>query len=47
LRPGDCTRLGDIVILDFAEVSQHLIINGVVTTLYLNCSILSKVAAIP
>jgi hypothetical protein len=46
LRPGDFTRLGDIVVLDFAEGGRHLIIYGVVTTVYRN-SALSKVVDDP
>ena len=36
----------DLVVLDFANGGRHLIINGVVTTVYKN-TILTKVAAIP
>ena len=46
LRPGDATRLGDIVVLDFAAEGRYLIFDGVVTTVYRN-SILSRVAVVP
>jgi hypothetical protein len=46
IRPDDCTRPGDFVVLDFAEGGRHLVIDGVVTTVYRNF-VLSKVAAIP
>ena len=46
MRPDDRTRPGDLVVLDFAEGGRHLIIDGVVTTVYRN-SILPKVVAIP
>jgi len=46
LRPSDCTRPCDIVVMDFAKGGQHLIIDGVVTTIYRN-SVLSHVAIVP
>ena len=46
MRPDDRTRPGDLVVLDFANGGRHLIIDGVVTTVYRN-SIFSKVASIP
>ncbi len=46
MRPDDSTRPGDLVVLDFAEGGRHLIIDGVVTTVYRN-SVLNKVASIP
>ena len=46
MRPDDNTRPGDLVVLDFAEGGRHLVIDGVVTTVYKN-SVLSKVATIP
>ncbi len=46
LRPDDRSRLGDLVVLDFAEGGRHLVFDGVITTVYRN-TILSKVAAIP
>ncbi len=46
MRPDDRTRPGDPVVLDFAEGGRHLIIDGVVTTVYRN-TVLSKVATIP
>jgi hypothetical protein len=45
LKQDDRTRPEDLVVLDFAEGGRHLIIDGVVTTVYRN-NILSKVAAI-
>jgi hypothetical protein len=41
LRQDDRTRPGDLVVLDFAKGGRHLIIDGVVTTVYRN-TILSK-----
>ncbi len=46
MRPDDCTRPGNLVVLDFAEGGSHLVIDGVVTIVY-NNSVFSKVAAIP
>jgi hypothetical protein len=46
MRPDDRSRPGDLVVLDFAEGGRHLIIDGVVTTVYMN-SVLSKVVVIP
>ena len=46
LRPGDATRPGDLVVLDFAVEGKHLIIDGMVTSVYRN-SILSRVATVP
>ena len=40
IRPDDCTRPGDFVVLDFAEGGRHLVINGVVTTVYRNSVLL-------
>ena len=37
---------GDLVVLDFTEGGRHLIIDGVVTTVYRN-TIINKVSAIP
>ncbi len=45
MRPEDRTRPGDLVVMDFVEGGRHLIIDGVVTTVYRN-SVLPKVAAI-
>ncbi len=42
-RPDDRSRPGD---LDFAEGGRHLVIDGVVTIVYMN-SVLSKVDVIP
>ncbi len=46
MRPEDRTRPSDIVVLNFAEGGRHLIIDGMVTTVYRN-SVLHKVAVIP
>ena len=46
LREGDATRPRDFVVLDFIVLGRHLILNGVVTTVYIN-SIRSKVAVVP
>jgi hypothetical protein len=46
MRPDDCTRPGDLVVLDLAEGGRQLVIYGVVTPVYKNSG-LSKVAAIP
>ncbi len=46
MHPDDRTRPGDLMVMDFAEGGRHLIIDGVVTTVYRN-SILPKVATIP
>ena len=46
LRPDGRSRPGDLVVLDIAEGGRHLVLDGVVTTIYKN-TILSKVAAIP
>ena len=43
---GDATRPRDLVVLDFSEPGRHLVLDGVVMTVYRN-SILSKVAAVP
>jgi hypothetical protein len=43
LRPGDASRPGDIVVLDFLDAGRHLVIDWVVTTVYRN-SVLDKVA---
>jgi hypothetical protein len=45
-RLDECTRPGDLVVLDFAEGGRHLVIDGVVSGVYRN-SVLSKVVAIP
>ena len=45
LRQDDRSRPGDLVVLDFAYGGRHLIIDGVVTTVYMN-TILTKVAPI-
>ena len=36
LRPGDASRLGDIVVLDSSDAHKHLVIDAVVTTVYRN-----------
>ncbi len=41
LRQDDHSRPGDLVVLDFADGGRHLIIDGVVTTVYMN-TILTK-----
>ena len=46
LRPGDATRPWDIVVLNFAEGGRHLIIDGIVTTVYRK-TILSKASTVP
>ena len=46
LRDGDATRLGDLVVLDFNAPGRHLVLDGVVTTVYRNY-ILSMVATVP
>ena len=46
LRQDYRSRPGYLVVLDFVDGGRHLIINGVVTTVYRN-TILTKVAAIP
>jgi len=46
MRPDNRTRPRDLVVSDFAEGGRHLIIDGVVTTVYRN-SILTKIASIP
>jgi len=46
MRPDDRSRPGDLVMLDFAEGGRHLVINGVVITVYRNF-VLSKVDVIP
>jgi uncharacterized protein YacL len=46
LRSGDATRPRDLVILDFFATGKHLIIDGVVTTVYRN-SFLSQVSIVP
>ena len=46
LRHDDRTRPCDLVVLDIAGGGRHVIIDGVVTTVYRN-SVLPKVAAIP
>ena len=46
LRHDDHTRHGDLVVLDFAGGGRHLIIDGVVATVY-RTSVLPKVLAIP
>ena len=46
LRPSDASRPGDIVVLDFSDARRHLIIDGVITTVYRN-SVLDKVVSIP
>jgi hypothetical protein len=45
--PEDRARPCDLVVLDFAEGGRHLIIDGVVTTVYRNSVLPNKVAAIP
>ena len=46
MKPDNYIRPGDLVVLDFAAGGRHLVIDGVVTTVYRN-SVLSKVATIP
>ena len=46
LRDGDDTRPGDLIVLDFTAPGRHLILDGVVTTVYMN-SIMSRVATVP
>ena len=46
LGQDDRTRPGDLVVLDISEGGRHLIIDGVVTTVYGN-TILDKVSGIP
>jgi len=41
----DATRPGDLVVLDLAVGGKHLIIDGVVTSVYRN-SIMSRVASV-
>jgi hypothetical protein len=36
MRQDDRTRPGDLVVMDFAEGGRHLIIDGLVTTVYRN-----------
>jgi hypothetical protein len=45
LRDGEATRPGDMVVLNFTDPCQHLILDGVVTTVYMN-SFLSRVAVV-
>ena len=45
LKQDDRTRPWDLVVLDFAERGRHLIIDGVVRTLYRNTSLI-KVSVI-
>ena len=47
LREGDATRPGDMVVLDFTTPSRYLIMDGVVTTVYMNSIMPNKVAAVP
>jgi len=44
MRPSNATRPGNIVVHDFAEAGKHLIIDGVVTIVYRNSNILSRVS---
>jgi hypothetical protein len=46
LRNGDATSPGNFVVLDFTASGRHLILDGGVTTVYINF-ILSKVASVP
>ncbi len=46
LRPGDATRTRDSVVLDFAVEGRHLILDGVVTTVFRIC-ISFRVAVVP
>ncbi len=46
MQHDDRTRPGDLVVMDFAEGGRHLIIDGVVTTVYSN-TVLQKVETIP
>ena len=45
LRTSDASRPRDLVVLDFATPSRHLVVDGVVTTVYMN-SILARVSAV-
>jgi hypothetical protein len=45
LRSVDCSRLGDIVALVFFVEGRHLVINALVTYVYMN-SILTRVASV-
>ena len=45
LRDGDATRPGDEVVLDYSAPGRHLVLDGVVTTVYRN-SIMSRVATV-
>ena len=46
LRVGDATRPGDLIMLDFTEPGRDLILDGVVTNIYIH-SFLSRVAVVP
>jgi hypothetical protein len=46
LRDGDATPSWDLVAVDFTAPGRHLILDGVVTTVYMNF-ILSRAAAVP
>ena len=45
LRTCDASRLGDLVVLDFKTPCRHLVMDGVVTIVYMN-SILARLAAV-
>ncbi len=45
LRAGDVSRLGDLVVLDFIAPGRCLVMDGVVTSVYIN-SILARAAAV-
>jgi hypothetical protein len=46
LRSSDASRPGDVVVLDFFQDGQHLLINAVVTTVYRN-TVLQQVSTVP
>ena len=46
LHPGDASRPGDRVVQDFSDAGRHLIIDGVVTTVY-RSTVIDKVASVP
>jgi hypothetical protein len=46
MRQDDRTRPGNLVVMAFVEGGRHLIIDGVVTNVYIN-TVLQKVATIP
>ena len=46
LRTADATRHGDLVVLDFFAEGKHIVIDAVVTTVFINTT-LYRVATIP